>query len=91
MMKMEIILLRHGRPVFPSFNKITPASFIDWVTIYNRSGLCFTAKPTDEALYISSQRKAVVCSELPRSIASAKALKINEVILTFGDFSDTLQ
>lgn len=85
---MEIILLRHGKPNIPSLKKISPRLFTDWVISYNASGLCPTSLPTDDALNIASKCNAFVCSQLPRSIESAKALHANEITLSSAVFNE---
>lgn len=85
---MEIIILRHGKPIIPSLNKISPLAFRDWVNTYNISGLCATSKPTIEAIKISRRCNAVVCSELPRSIESAEALEVKDITLKSSLFNE---
>ena len=71
---MKIILLRHGKPIMPDMKKISASAFNNWVQEYNSSGLCPTSKPTIQAINCAKNSKAIVCSELPRSIESAQAL-----------------
>ncbi|VAW59039.1 hypothetical protein MNBD_GAMMA08-802 [hydrothermal vent metagenome] len=80
--------MRHGKPVLPPLNKISPKLFIGWVDAYNISGLCSASVPTDEALKISTQSCAVVCSALPRSIESAKALGAKNITLISAKFNE---
>ena len=77
---MEITLLRHGKPVNLSLKRISASSFYEWVQKYNTSGLCSTSKPTTQALGCARDSKAIVCSELPRSIESAKVLNSGSII-----------
>ncbi len=85
---MEIILLRHGKPVMPSLNRISPKEFSAWVISYNASGLCSTSKPTNEAKKIANKCGAIVCSKLPRSIESAVALKKQNITMTNSKFNE---
>lgn len=85
---MEIILIRHGKPIIPSLRKISPFMFNEWVGSYNASGLCSTSLPTEESLKIASKCKVIVCSELPRSIESAKALDENKITLKSSIFNE---
>ena len=85
---MEIILLRHGKPKIPSFNKLSASEFCEWVNVYNSSGLCASVKPTNEAVAIAERCKAIVCSELPRSIESAKTLNIKTITITSSQFNE---
>ncbi len=85
---MEIILIRHGKPIIPSLKRINPSVFSKWVNAYNISGLCSTSKPSEEAVTIAGKCNAIVCSALPRSIESAKSLKIEAVTLTSSKFNE---
>lgn len=85
---MEIILLRHGKPIVPALDKINAISFIQWIEAYNVSGLSPTSKPLQTTLTRVSQCNATVCSQLPRSIQSAEALKIINITLTDAQFNE---
>ena len=85
---MEIIILRHGKPVPLSLAKISPLEFTKWVNLYNASGLCPSSKPTLETIEIANKCNVVVCSELPRSIESAVALNIKKIKLTSSIFNE---
>lgn len=84
---MEITLLRHGKPIIPQLNKICPYEFIEWVNSYNSSGLCPSLAPPKEAYEQAINCNAIVCSELPRSIESAKALR-NNITLSHSNFNE---
>jgi len=85
---MEIIVLRHGKPIIPSLTRIHPLAFAEWVNLYNASGLCSSSKPTSEAREIANKSNVVVCSKLPRSIESAEALNVKEINLTSSIFNE---
>jgi len=85
---MVIILLRHGKPDIPSLNKLSASAFCEWVRDYNASGLSMSSKPTHEASTCASDCKAIVCSNLPRSIESGIALNAEKVILTDSIFNE---
>ena len=85
---MEIILLRHGKPNIPSLNMIKAFSFINWIESYNSSGLCSTSKPSKNALSVANKCNAVICSDLPRSIESAEALKTKSITLSHSQFNE---
>ena len=87
-MKQKIILIRHGKPRIPSLNKLCPLMFSNWVNSYNTSGLCPDSPPTDEAIKIAHKCNAIVCSELPRSMESAKALKLDKITLSSSVFNE---
>ncbi|MEJ1356949.1 MAG: histidine phosphatase family protein [Candidatus Sedimenticola sp. (ex Thyasira tokunagai)] len=85
---MKIVILRHGKPVIPSLKKLSASSFSKWVSEYNASGLCSTSKPTEQAQYCANECNAIVCSELPRSIESAKKLKNGRIVLSDSIFNE---
>ncbi|MCW9023770.1 MAG: histidine phosphatase family protein [Gammaproteobacteria bacterium] len=85
---MEIIILRHGKPVIPHLNKLSASEFTGWVRSYDASGLCSTSIPTNEALDQAVRCNAVVCSALPRSIESARALQIQTITLSDTQFNE---
>ena len=85
---MQITLLRHGKPTVPSLEKLSASEFYIWAQEYNASGLCPSSKPTAEAMSYANACNAVVCSDLPRSIESAKALKAGNVVLSDAIFNE---
>lgn len=85
---MVITLLRHGKPVIPSLNKMSASEFGNWIQEYNASGLCPSSKPSIEASSCAEECHAVVCSDLPRSIESAKALKAGNIVLSSSIFNE---
>ena len=85
---MEITLLRHGKALMPNLNKISAASFSHWVEAYNAADLCPTSIPSSSTLNHAKQSHAVICSQLPRSIQSAKALDIKNITLIDTQFNE---
>jgi len=85
---MEIILLRHGKPEMPSLEKTNAAGFSRWVELYNLSRLCSSSIPSSDVVSEAKLCTVVVCSELQRSIDSAKALGFNEVTLKSSIFNE---
>ena len=85
---MEITLLRHGKPNSPSLDKLSVSAFCEWVMEYNASGLCPSSKPTMKAFRYAQACNAIVCSELPRSIESAKVLNAGSVVLSSSIFNE---
>jgi broad specificity phosphatase PhoE len=75
----KIILLRHGKPDVPKHEKMKSNDIHEWIKSYNESGIEQACQPSLKALEISKECNAVVCSDLPRSIESAKALEIEEI------------
>jgi len=84
---MKIVILRHGKPVTPSLRKLSASGFSEWVHEYNAAGLCPTSQPTEHARKCADECNAVVCSALPRSVESAKALN-NSIVLSDPIFNE---
>lgn len=76
---MHIILLRHGKP---DINKqlIQANKFNEWIVAYNDASLCKNSSPSHEVIAMSARANAVVCSNLPRSIDSARRLGLQPTI-----------
>jgi len=85
---MEIILVRHGKPIIPSLNKINALSFKFWVEQYNSSELSSSSMPSKELLAIAKKCNAFVCSGLPRSIQSVTSLNIDNITLSHSQFNE---
>jgi len=85
---MEIVLLRHGKPNIPSLSKLSASAFCEWVKDYNASGLSVSSKPTNKALVRTSDCNVIICSNLPRSIESGKALNAGKIILSDSIFNE---
>ena len=85
---MKIVILRHGKPVVPSLKKISASEFSAWVNEYNAAGLCSTSRPTEQAHHCANGCNAIVCSELPRSIETAKELNNNGIVLSDSIFNE---
>ena len=85
---MEITLLRHGKPNSPSLDILSASAFCEWVMEYNASGLCLSSKPTMKAFRYAQACNAIVCSDLPRSIESAKVLNAGSVVLSSSIFNE---
>ena len=43
---MEIILLRHGKPIIPPLDKLNALSLQNWIELYNSSALSPNSKPS---------------------------------------------
>ena len=82
---MKIILLRHGKPEFDlsaeSKTKYAPTQFSDIITRYSESPLNPDTPPPIAALQLSRDCNAIVCSDLIRSLESAKMLGRDEIHL----------
>ncbi|SFB63442.1 histidine phosphatase family protein [Azotobacter beijerinckii] len=78
-MMMRIVLLRHGKPHVPNYKSLKASQVGQWIEAYNAAGLTPDHKPPQIALEIAAACNAVMCSDLPRSIESAKALGVKRV------------
>jgi len=72
---VEIIIIRHGRPVIEASRAISASDFNKWVQAYDQATIDQEYQPSSETINIASRCTKIVCSHLPRSIESAKALK----------------
>lgn len=75
---MEIVLLRHGKPDMPVWDRIKPVDLHKWIASYNSSGIDGDYPSTKAAIQIANRCNAVVCSDFPRSIQSAASLGITK-------------
>ncbi len=76
---MKIVLLRHGKPDITEFGKLRASELCRWIESYNSAGIIENHQPSREAIEISHNCNAVVCSDLPRSVESARVLRIKEI------------
>lgn len=73
---MNIILLRHGRVAAEKpAAAITQSAFRDWVTNYDQAPLDTTSVPSEQLRELAKRTQFIVCSDLSRSIESAKVLQ----------------
>jgi len=85
---MKITLLRHGKPVLPSLDRIYAKEFNAWIQDYNSSHLAQPPLASEAALNHANTCNALVCSDLARSIDSAKALNKEKIILSDAIFNE---
>lgn len=71
---MKIILLRHGKPDIPDLGKLRASEFQLWIQAYNAAPLNIKSRPSKELIEIASRCNSIVCSNLRRSIDSARLL-----------------
>jgi broad specificity phosphatase PhoE len=76
---MRIVLLRHGKPDVPELGKLRASEIQHWIDSYNSAGLRADHQPPRETVGICKDCEAVVCSNLPRSVESARALGVKKV------------
>ena len=74
---MRITLLRHGKPKFDWKLWIRAKDIIELVKLYDSAGIVDI--PPKEAILLIENKKYIVCSELPRSLQSAKALGVKKI------------
>lgn len=76
---MQIVLMRHGKPKIEKRLRLNALGFGGWVEEYNVAGVDTACQPTLAAIEQANQCKFVVCSNLPRSLESAKTLGIQQL------------
>ncbi len=74
---MQITLLRHGKPEFELAGNVRACELHEIAKSYDLSGII--GVPPKEAISLAKMQHIVVCSNLPRSLQSAKALGVTEV------------
>ena len=90
---MKIVLLRHGEPKINLSDmlkmKCSAVELQPLIRDYTNSGLNSRNKPTADAINMSKTCRAIVCSNLLRSIESAKALGVSRIDLMDSVFSES--
>jgi broad specificity phosphatase PhoE len=71
--------MRHGKPKIENSFRLNAEEFGVWVREYNTSGIDIECQPPQLAIEQADQCDIAVCSNLPRSLESAKALGIERV------------
>jgi broad specificity phosphatase PhoE len=74
--------MRHGKPKIGTRFRLNAAEFGAWVEKYNAAGVDSACQPPQVAIEQAKQCALVVCSNLPRSIESAKALGVGRLRLS---------
>lgn len=74
----------------PVFGKVKAYEMNKWIECYNSAGIDQTLLPPAHATEMASNCNAIVCSDLPRSVESANALKAKagNVILSDAIFRE---
>jgi len=85
---VRIVLLRHGKPDVPDFAKLQAKDVKTWIASYNAAGLAVNDSPHVAAVTVSKACNYIVCSDLPRSIESAKAVGVGRVIKSHAVFRE---
>jgi broad specificity phosphatase PhoE len=71
--------MRHGKPKIDKQLRLNAAAFGAWVEKYNAAGVDIASQPPQVAIEQAKQSAFTVCSNLPRSLESAKALGIERL------------
>jgi broad specificity phosphatase PhoE len=71
--------MRHGKPKIDKHLRLNAGEFGIWVEKYNAAGIDTEHPPPQDAIEQASQCAVAVCSHLPRSLESAKALGIERI------------
>ena len=85
---MQIVLLRHGMSEIYTDHKMSAHEYGRWVREYNRAGIDLSFAPPVDAVDMAQQCDFVVCSDLPRSLESARALGIRHIDVTDSLFRE---
>ena len=73
---MKIVIMRHGKPDVPRFEKLKACELYTWIESYNAAGILQKQRPPVRTIEMVARCKAVVCSDFPRSTQSAAALNV---------------
>ena len=76
---MQIILMRHGVPKIDKYLRLNAAEFGMWVEKYNTADIDTDYPPPQQAIDQAGQCTFVICSNLTRSVESAKVLGIEHI------------
>lgn len=76
---MRISLLRHGAPRIDTPRRLDAHEFARWVEAYDAAEI-IDQRPPPGTLHGLSHSCAIVCSDLPRSLSSARALRLTPLL-----------
>ena len=85
---MKILLIRHGKPNLAKTGKIKASELKRWIESYNVAKLDPTCQPSQEAIESVQGYHHVVCSDLSRSIESARFLNLQKIHAIEHDFRE---
>ncbi|MFW5431618.1 MAG: histidine phosphatase family protein [Methylophilaceae bacterium] len=71
---MQITILRHGTPDLSEWDKIHSSRMSEWIEAYNAAGVKNETKLSCMEMVRELRHKCIVCSNLNRSIHSAKII-----------------
>lgn len=66
-------------PVIDQEQRLSATEFGQWVSAYNEAGINVGCAPSQDAIEQAKKCAFVVCSNLPRSLESAKALGLEDI------------
>lgn len=76
---MKIVLMRHGKPMINKHLRLNATEFGAWVEKYNIAGIDTRHESPREAIEQAKQCAMTVCSNLARSLESAKILGVKHI------------
>lgn len=85
---MRIVLIRHGKPKLPDFTRIKSAEMSRWIDAYNSANICGSSAPDESVMTLAQACSYIVCSDLSRSLCSAKILKLEDIQLISKEFRE---
>jgi len=85
---MNIVIMRHGKPVAPVIDRLKAGELPVWLEAYDSAGINQHQLPPASAIEIAAGCNAVVCSDLPRSIQTAQALNKKHIHLSDSGFRE---
>lgn len=85
---MEIALLRHGKPTVSENGKLNAFEYSDYMRKYDDAGIDLTVQPPADVSLRAEKSPVILCSDLPRSIESAKVLRANGALLVEPVFQE---
>jgi len=85
---MELTIARHGPPKTEETGRINSGQMESWIEKYNNAPLSVGSIPPIELKNVVQHSNAVVCSDLRRSIDSAKLLGADKLALCSDQFRE---
>ncbi len=83
---VQITILRHGQPEFEWVRSVKGSEIRSLEKAYDSAGII--GEPSKESQSLANQHNCVVCSDLPRSLQSAKAVGARTIHLSDSIFRE---
>ena len=83
---MQITILRHGQPEFEWVRSVKGSEIKGLEKAYDSAGII--GEPLKKSQSLANQHNCVVCSDLPRSLQSAKAVGATTIHLSDSIFRE---